>query len=306
MKALALTAILAFAMSASAAPRLADVLDPAATLERAATGFQFTEGPVWHPAGWLLFSDIPAGAIIRLKDGKTDVWRQPSGFSNGLVFDRQGRLIACQCDRQVTRTEADGRIVPIARRYEGKRLNTPNDAAVGKDGSVYFTDPPYGLDPRYLPNPEDRREELGFYGVYRVAKDGALTLLDRSMHRPNGIAFSPDFRRLYVNDSEQRIIRVWDVAKDGTLKNGRTLVAKPASGAPGTFDGLKVDAKGNLWTSAPGGVSVYTPSGELLGSIPVPEVTTNVAFGGKDGKTLFITAQKSVYAIRTRVRGAVR
>lgn len=306
MKALALPVAACLAAPLFAAPKLAEVLDPDAKLERVATGFQFTEGPVWRRDGYLLFSDIPAGAIVRLKDGKTDIWRQPSGFSNGLVFDRQGRLIACQCDRQVTRTEKDGRVVPIARRYDGKRLNSPNDAAVGRDGSVYFTDPPYGLSPQYQPNPEDRREELGFYGVFRVSPDGTLTLLDRTMWRPNGIAFSPDFKRLYVNDSEKRLIRVWDVKPDGSLANGRTLVDAPASNAPGTFDGLKVDAKGNLWTSAPGGVAVYTPDGALLGSIAVPEVTTNVAFGGRDGKTLFITAQKSVYAIRTKVRGAAR
>ena len=243
---------------------------------------------------------------MKLKDGKTEAFRKPSGLSNGLVFDRQGRLIACQCDRQVTRTEKDGRVVPIAQRCDGKRLNSPNDAAIGKDGSVYFTDPPYGLGAQYQPNPEDRKEELGYYGVYRVAPDGTLTLLDRTMWRPNGIAFSPDFKRLYVNDSEKMLIRVWDVRKDGTMENGRTFVEAPRPRPAGSFDGLKVDVKGNLWTSAPGGVSVYAPTGELLGSIPVPEVTTNVAFGGKDGKTLYITAQRSVYAVRTKVKGAGR
>jgi gluconolactonase len=305
LKGTLLMLVLLAAGARSAAP-MSELLSPDAAVERIATGYGFTEGPVWHHDGYLLFSDIPANSIVRWKDGKAEVYRQPSGFSNGLVFDREGRLIACQCDRQVTRTEKDGRVHAVAQRFDGKRLNSPNDAAIGKDGSVYFTDPPYGLNPQYQPKPEDRAEELGFYGVYRVAPDGTLTLLDRTMWRPNGIAFSPDFKRLYVNDSEKMLIRVSDVKKDGSLENGRTLVGKPASSAPGTFDGLKVDAKGNLWTSAPGGVAIYSPAGILLGSIPVPEVTTNVCFGGKDGKTLYITAQKSVYAIKTKVKGAAR
>ncbi|MCW3978330.1 MAG: SMP-30/gluconolactonase/LRE family protein, partial [Candidatus Bathyarchaeota archaeon] len=190
-----------------------------AAVEKVAGGFEFTEGPVWVPDGYLLFSDIPASTIYRWTPGSVsaEVFRAPSGRSNGLTLDREGRLLACEHDRRLSRTEGDGSVVTLAERYEGKLLNSPNDVVVRSDGSIYFTDPPYGL-----PRQEEGRE-LDFNGVYRLAPDGALTLLDDSFDRPNGLAFSPDERVLYVNDSRRGHIRAFDVRADGTLSNGRVF-----------------------------------------------------------------------------------
>jgi gluconolactonase len=259
--------------------------------ERIATGFQFTEGPVWHPDGYLLFSDIPANSILKwTPDGNVETFRKPSGNSNGLTFDRQGLFIACEHgNRRVSRTEKDGAVVTLADRYSGKRLNSPNDVAVKSDGSIYFTDPPYGVE-------EDQRE-LDFQGVYRLAPDGTLTLLVDDFDRPNGLAFSPDEKILYVDDTNRRHVRAFDVQPDGTLKNGRVL-AELKSDKPGGPDGMKVDTKGNLYVTGPGGTWVFDSTGKHLGTIVTPEEPANCAFGGKDNKTLFITAQTSVYCVK--------
>jgi len=275
--------------------RLEDLFE-STEMVRIAGGFQFTEGPVWHPDGYLLFSDIPADTIYRLVPGEMpEVWRRPSGHSNGLTFDRQGRLIACEHgNRRVSRTEADGQVVALAAHYRGKRLNSPNDVVVRSDGSIYFTDPPYGIRPE--------EQELPYNGLYRITPDGSLTLLDADWGRPNGLAFSPNEKTLYVDDSPRRIIRAYDVAEDGSLHRPR-LFADMASKMEGSPDGMKVDVEGNLYCTGPGALWVYRPDGTLVGQIIGPEKPANVAFGDADRRTLYITARTSVYALRTRIPG---
>lgn len=265
-------------------------------LERIATGFQFTEGPVWHPDGYLLFSDIPADRIYKwTPPDKLEVFRQPSGNSNGLTLDRQGRLIACEHgNRRVSRTEANGRVVPLATHYQGKRLNSPNDVVVKSDGSIYFTDPPYGVQP------EER--ELDFQGVYCIAPDGTLILVADDFERPNGLAFSPDERILYIDDTVRRHVRAFDLRPDGTLANGRVF-AEMNSPVPGGPDGMKLDVEGNLYVTGPGGVWLFDPHGRHLGILVTPEKPANLAFGDEDRRTLYITARTSVYRVRTRLPG---
>ena len=270
------------------------------TVERVAGGFAFTEGPVWR-GDHLLFSDIPRRRIVRLRhlaEGpEVTTFRTPSGNSNGLTLDRQGRLIACEhSTRRVTRTEIDGTIRVVAERYDGKRLNSPNDVVDKSDDSIYFTDPPYGL------RNQSEGRELPFNGVYRVGPDGAITLLVDDFERPNGLAFSPDESVLYIDDSRRRHIRAFDVQPDGTLTNGRIFadMESPDQGSP---DGMKVDREGNVYCTGPGGIWVFTPQGELLGRIIPPEQPANLAWGDADWQTLYITARTSVYRIRTLVPG---
>lgn len=276
----------------------ADLFEPGARVEKVATGFRFTEGPVWDRIGkLLLFSDIPANQIRKWESGDTTtVFREPSGNSNGLTYDKQGRLIACEHgNRRVSRTEPDGRITVLADRFEGKRLNSPNDVVVKSGGSVYFTDPPYGV------GPESR--ELDFQGVYRIKPEGGLDLLVKDFAMPNGLAFSPDEKRLYIGDSSQhRHIRVFDVKPDGTLENGRVFadLSDPKPGAP---DGMKVDTEGRLFSTGPGGVWVFAPDGTHLGTIATPEGPANCAWGESGWRTLFITAGTSVYRIRLKAAG---
>jgi gluconolactonase len=266
------------------------------TATQVASGFRFTEGPVPLADGSLLFSDIPASIIYRLAPGGLpEVWRSPSGQSNGLTLDRQGRLIACEHgNRRVTRTEHDGAIVSLADRYHGGRLNSPNDVVVRSDGIIYFTDPPYGITP-------DQREQP-CNGIYRILPDGALELLVSDFDRPNGLAFSPDERLLYVDDSPRRHIRAFDVSADGALSNGR-LFADMASSAEGSPDGMKLDVEGNIYCTGPGGLWVFSPSGLCHGVLALPQLPANAAFGGPDRRTLFLTARTSVYTLRTRTAG---
>lgn len=275
-------------------------IDPQAQVEQVASGFQFTEGPVWHPDGYLLFSDIPASIIYRWRPGESEatVYRSPSGHSNGLTLDAQGRLIACEHDRRVSRTEADGTVVAIATHYQDKRLNSPNDVVVHSDGSVYFTDPPYGLPG------QTEGKELEWNGVYRLAPNGTLTLLDDSFERPNGLAFSPDESTLYVDDSYKGHIRAFDVRPDGTLANGRVFADLSDPGAQGVPDGMKVDLLGNVFCTGPGGIWVVSPEGQVWGRITVPEQPANLAWGDADYKTLYITARTGLYRVRTLTGGA--
>ena len=277
--------------------KLQSILNSNSQVEKIAEGFKFTEGPLWHPDGFLLFSDIPADTIYQWKPGeKARVFRRPSGNANGNTFDKQGRLISGEHgNRRVSRMGKNGKVVTLASKYQGKLLNSPNDLAVKSDGSIYFTDPPYGI--------KSEDEELGFYGVYRLAPDGKLTLLVKDFVRPNGIAFSPDESKLYVNDSDQGHIRVFDVKPDGTLNNGRIFAEQKDKTREGVPDGMKVDIKGNVYSTGPGGVWVFSPTGELLGVIEVPEPPANLAWGGEDYKTLYMTARKSVYRIRLKVTG---
>lgn len=262
-------------------------------VEKISTGYQFTEGPVWSPRGTLLFSDTPSDRIWEI-GLKAKVYREPSGESNGLAFDWQGRLIVCEHgNRRVTRIEKDGRITVLADRYEGKRLNSPNDIVVRSDGSIYFTDTTYGIDPKDL--------ELTFRGVFRIRPDSKLELLVKDFGMPNGLCFSPDESKLYIADSsELRHIRVFNVSKDGKLSGGAVFAVVSNDGVP---DGMKTDKDGKLYAAGPGGIWIWDKDGKYLDKIPVPETPANLTWGGSDGKMLYITARTSIYKVRLKVGG---
>jgi len=270
-----------------------------AKLERLQSGFQFTEGPVWNSSqGFLLFSDIPADRICRWsrKEG-IRVFREPSGHSNGLTYDKEGRLIICEHgNRRVSRVERDGSYTVLADKFRGKRLNSPNDVVVKSDGTIYFTDPPYGIRPE--------EQELPFQGVFRLdPRSHELTLLMDDFVRPNGLAFSPDEASFYIADSsDRRHVRVFDVESDGTLSNGRVF-AEIRSELEGNPDGMKVDVQGHLYVAAAGGIWVFAEDREHLGTIRTPETPANCAWGGGDWTSLFITARTSVYRVRLKVPG---
>jgi gluconolactonase len=261
-----------------------------------ASGFRFTEGPLWYD-GRLLFSDIPANTVYQwTPEGGTSVFLKPSGRANGLAVDREGRLLLAQHEGQVGRREDDGTVAPLVRAYGGRRLNSPNDLTVASDGTIYFTDPPYGVEE------EDRR--LGFSGVYRLSPKGTLSLLTKDLERPNGIELSPDDSTLYVSDSRETRVWAYDVTPTGTVENRRTFATPQDENADGTTDGMAIDTAGNVYTTGPGGVWVYGPDGEQRARIAVPKAPTNVAFGGPDRKTLYITARPHVYRVPVNVPGA--
>ena len=272
-----------------------------APVKQLATGFDWVEGPVWFgDANCLLFSDIPNNRILRWTPGDgITTYREPSNFSNGHTRDRQGRLISCEHGtRRVTRTEHDGTITVIADEFDGKRLNSPNDVVVKSDGSIWFTDPHYGIMTNYEGHKSD--QELPCQ-VYRVDPDTrAITAMVTDMDCPNGLAFSPDETQLYVADTGKmfdanahQTIRVYDVTNDGT-QNGREFHKID----PGCSDGFRLDTDGNIWSSAADGVHCISPAGKLLGKIRVPELVSNVCFGGRAKQQLFITATTSVYSIK--------
>ena len=264
-------------------------------VEKLAEGFQFTEGPVWVD-DYLLFSDIPADTVYKYREG-TEVYLKPSGHSNGLCLDKQGRLLLCEHDRRLTRLEEDGSKTVLAEYYHGKRLNSPNDLAVKVDGSIYFTDPPYGL-----PNRTEGKE-LEFCGVYRLYPDGTLTLLDESVPLPNGLAFSPDEKTLYVADSGSANVYAFDVTAGG-MENKRLFAKLGEVDGTGAADGMKVDVDGNVFCTGPGGIHVLSPEGNCYGVIVCPEIPANVAWGGDDYKTLFITARTGLYSLKVLTGGA--
>lgn len=297
-------------------PALDQLLAPGATIEILAEGFDWSEGPVWYaPGGYLLFSDVPKNIVWRWRehDGLLEYLR-PSGYtgpastpeesgSNGLTLDNEGRLILCQHgDRQVARIKGRGRFEPLATNFEGKRFNSPNDIAIRSTGELYFTDPPYGL----TQGADDPRKELPYHGVFRISKRGKVSLLVRDLTRPNGIAFSPDEKKLYVavSDPERAHYLAYDVVRDGTLAKGRVLFdATPlVPGRKGLPDGLKVDHAGNLWATGPGGILILSPEGRHLGTLDTGEATGNCAWGN-DGSVLYITADTFLCRIRTRTRG---
>ncbi|MBA2473364.1 MAG: gluconolactonase [Pseudonocardiales bacterium] len=264
-------------------------------VERVRGGFTFTEGPVWIASkGLLLFSDIPADTINQLQPPATvTVFRMPTGKSNGLGLDPQGRLIASEGDnRRVSRTLADGTVVTVADRWQGKRLNSPNDNITRSDGTIYFTDPPYGV-------PSGQARELDFQGVFRVDPAGTLHLESSDMNRPNGVALSPDEKTLYVDDTAAGLVRQFPVRPDGSL--GSPTMFVPSTGGGG--DGMAVDDAGNVYVATDAGVKVYKPNGMTWGTIAVPEVPSNCTFGGPDRKTLYITAKTSLYRVTLNVPG---
>jgi gluconolactonase len=284
-------------------PRFASLLLGNCQLEKIHTGTRWAEGPCYFAdTGVLIWSDIPNNRMLRYVEGLgVDVFRQPSHCSNGNTRDLHGRLVSCEHEtRRVTRTEYDGRITVLADRYQGKRLNSPNDVVVKSDGSIWFTDPPYGI----LSDYEGKKSpsELGNNYVFRIdPATNALAVVASDFDKPNGIAFSPDESQLFVADSgSPRHLRVFDVIDGQRLGSGRVF----AECGDGIYDGFRFDTEGNLWTSTRAGVSVYAPDGELLGKIRVPEAVANLTFGGAKKNRLFITATTSLYAVFVNARGA--
>lgn len=295
-------------------PALDRIVPKGARLEKLAGGFQFTEGPVWHPDGYLLFSDPNANTIYRWSpEGAVSVFRSKSGYtgfdigryhqpgSNGLTLDRNGLLtINEHGNRRVTRLERTGKITVLADRYDGKRLNSPNDLVYRSDGTLYFTDPPFGLPAAF----DDPAKELPFSGVYMV-KDSQVTLLTNELSGPNGIAFSPDERYLYVDnwDLRRKVLMRYPVNADGTIGKGEVFYDFTKDPEPVALDGIKVDVEGNVYVSAPGGVWIISPAGKALGRIVPPEHDANFTFGDADGKSLYLTASTGLYRIRVNVPG---
>lgn len=312
-------------------PELDQIVPKAAQVERVATalGFKWTEGPVWIHAGYLLFAEIPSNSIRKWSPGDgVSIFMQPSGYSgtapyggpepgsNGMTLDAHGRLtVAGHAKRNVWRLESmnpRGEITVLADSYNGKRLNSPNDLVYRKDGSVYFTDPPYGLPTQ---SDRDPSKELPFNGVYRIPaalqhKPGAppdrqnLQLVIKDLPHPNGIAFSPDQRYLYVDNSEpQKLWMRYRVEPDGSLDAGAVFFDDSSDTAPGGPDGMKVDQNGNVYSAAPSSVWIFSPEGKHLGTIHMHVMVGNVAWGDEDGKTLYITASANVYRVRLNIPG---
>ena len=277
---------------------LAKLLEPSQPAQRLATGFGFTEGPLWHPDGFYYFVDIRANKLFRVTPGAPpELVRENTGEGNGTTFDLQGRLVLCEgSHRRVTRTGADGRLETLAERYEGKRLNRPNDVVCKSDGSLWFTDP----DLR-VPFAE---RELPYASVYRITPDGALTLM-ADCEYPNGLAFSPDERTLYVaNTRWTQYIHRFELDAAGKAVR-RSIFAEMVSDDDknGVPDGMKVDVEGRVYCTGPGGTWVFAPDGRRLGIIQTPEVPANICFGGPDLRTLFLTARTSIYTLRVNVPG---
>jgi gluconolactonase len=300
-------------------PRFDSLVPQSAVLERVADGIVWSEGPLWDPVdGSLLFSDVPRNGVFRWKAGvgvlqvikgsgytgtALFIGREPG--SNGLVFDREGRLVMCQHgNRRIVRREPDGRETVLADRYEGKRLNGPNDLVFAANGDLYFTDPPFGLPGTFT----DPAKELSFQGVYRLTPEGVLTAVITDLKAPNGIGFSPDGRTLYVSNSdrERPTWMAYEVRDDGTVGPGRRFADALAWVAPGegVADGLKVDEKGNVFAAGPGGIHVFAPDGTRLGRIETGAPTGNLNWG-EDGSVLFIAANHSILRLRTSTRGPV-
>jgi gluconolactonase len=286
-------------------PEFEQLIDPDAPYRQLGAGFTFTEGPIWHPVErYLLFSDMPADVRRRWdeQNGVAEV-RRPANKCNGMTYDADLRLIVCEhATSSLIREWADGRREVLASHFDGRELNSPNDVCVRSDGSIYFTDPWYGRMPGFG---VERPRQLGFQGVYRVAPEGGAPqlLVERNLFgQPNGLCFSPDERRLYVNDTPNALIRMFGVAGDGSLDGGEIFAAGLKSDSePGAPDGMKCDERGNVWVTAPGGVWIYAPSGESVGKLKSPEPVANLAWGGSDFHTLFLTATHSVYSLNTKV-----
>lgn len=298
-------------------PRFDRLVPKDAKLEKIADGFTWVEGPVWDKqSGYLLFSDIPANAVYQWKPGKgVSLFLKNSGYSgatrftgkepgsNGLTFDAQGRLVLCRHgDRQIGRLESNGTIVPLADHYDEHKINSPNDLVFKSNGDLYFTDPPFGL-----PQAFEDSSKAPVQGVYRLSKDGAVTLLIHDIKAPNGIAFSPDEKTLYLSDVDPRRAAwlAYDVQPDGTVTNGRVFFDATRWRKDPFFgpDGFKVDRQGNIFGARPGGLSVIASDGTLLGTIETGKPTSNVAWG-EDGQTLFITGGSSIYRLRLTTSGS--
>jgi gluconolactonase len=290
-------------------PAVLELVDEDVELERLGTGFTFTEGPLWNPDGFLLFSDMPGDVRRRWdpENGVTEV-ANPSNKGNGMTFDLDGKLIVCEhVTSSVVRMDPDGTGASrevIASHYGDKELNAPNDVVVKSDGAIYFSDPTYGRMPGFG---IERDQDLDFQGVYRVPPGGGDTqLLADDFGQPNGLCFSTDESLLYVNDTERAHIRVFDVQPDGTIANSRVLadgIGTASLEVGDLVDGMKLDERGNIWVTGPGGVCVFSPEGEHIGTVQVPEPVGNLNWGGPDWNWLFIPASTSLYRIECKVSG---
>ena len=268
-------------------------------LDTVASGFGFTEGPMWDPAGFLYVSDETINKIFRVYPNGKKEEVIALGDPDGNTFDRRHRLIDCASVlRAIIEVSPDGKYKVLADRFKGKRLNSPNDVIVGPDGALYFTDPTLDLV-------AGEKQEIPFQGVFRLDESGKLTLLTKDLTQPNGLAFSPDGKKFYVDDSEQRNIRVYDVQSDKTLSHGRIFGEEPGGKNDGVPDGIKVDKDGNLFVTGPKGIWVWDANGNHLGTIDMPDQPANLTWGDKDYSTLYITATTSVYRLRVRTRGYV-
>jgi gluconolactonase len=288
---------------------LAELIDPGAEVERVATGFTFTEGPVWNKEGaFLLFSDMPGDVRRRWseRDGVQEVMR-PSNKCNGLVYDAEGNLLVCEhVTSSLVRERPDGSREAIASHYGDKELNSPNDVITRSDGTIYFSDPAYGRMPGFG---LERDQHLAHQGVYRIAPGGGdveLVVGESEFEQPNGLCFSPDESLLYINDTPRALIRVYDVGADGTLSGGRLFFDHIGSGVieEGIPDGMKCDERGNIWVTGPDGVWVISGAGEHLGVVQVPENVGNLTWGDADWKTLYMPSSTSLYRVRTKVASA--
>jgi gluconolactonase len=280
-------------------PRFWKLFDRNAQLTRVAGNFGFTEGPVWDDSGFLYVSDEEQNKIYRLfLDGRKEEMIS-LGDPDGNTYDRMHRLIDCASVlRAIIAVTPEGKYTVLADRYQGKKLNSPNDVIIGPDGAIYFTDPTLDLV-------KGEHQEIPFQGVYRLDDKGSVRLLTKELTQPNGLAFSPDGRHFYVDDSEQRNIRVYDAAPDGSLSNGRIFGEEAGGPHQGVPDGIKVDREGNLFVTGPKGIWVWDAKGHHLGTIEMPEQPANLAWGDSDYRTLYITATTSVYRLRTKARGFV-
>jgi len=297
-------------------PAIDKLVAPGTKIEKVHGGFGFTEGPIWVRSGsYLLFSDLPNNAIMKwTPDGNVSVFRKgifpgnyPEGVqigSNGLTLDKQGRVVAAEHgNRRVSRMEKDGTVTVLAERYEGKRLNSPNDLVCKSNGDVYFTDPP-GLYRTYPQVPDAPKRELDFAGVFRVTTPGKVELALKDVPYPNGLAFSPDEKKFYVASSRpEKFWMVYDVEVNGSLTHGRKFFDATNIPGEGVPDGMKVDRAGNIYATGPAGIMIFTPDAKVLGTIQLPEIPANLNWGDADGKMLYITARTSLYRLRTNVAG---
>lgn len=309
-------------------PALDQIIPSNARLQQVADGFKWTEGPIWTPAGYLLFAEISSNSIRKLTpDGHVSIFMQPSGYkgtapyggpepgSNGMTLDRRGRLtVAGHAQRDVWRLESldpHGPVTILADSYQGKKLNSPNDLVYKSDGSLYFTDPPYGLRTQ---DDKDPAKELQVNGVYRIPaaasqppgsepRRSQLQLLIKDLPRPNGIAFSPDEKFLYVDNSQPKIWMRYPVKSDGTLGAGKVFFDASSDPRPGGPDGIKVDVKGNVYSTGPGGIWIFSPECKHLGTILLPKVAGNIAWGGADHRTLYVTMSNSIQRIQLGIAG---
>ena len=276
-----------------------DLIAHDAKLTVVATGFGFTEGPVWDPVGFLYVSDEELNKIFRVHmDGRKEELLS-LGDPDGSTYDEQLRLLDCASVlRAIIRIQPDGKYTVLADKFEGKKFNSPNDVVLGPDGAIYFTDPTLDL-------PKGEKQEIPFQGVYRLGQDGSVGLLTKELAQPNGLAFSPDGKHFYVDDSERRNIRVYNFTADATLTSGRIFGEEPGGKGDGVPDGMKIDAAGNLYVTGPGGIWIWDPQGNHLGTIILPEQPANLTWGDNDYGTLYITATTSVYRLRSQAHGFV-